>query len=477
MFAFSSGSMAEKSSNTIESPKKVSIVEQLFSWKTLVCICFGFSSGLPLYLLINLVSAWLRSDSSIDLKSIGLLSLCLTPYSWKFVWAPIVDRYDVLKLGRRRSWILLTQVALFILIAVTGFCSPGIDLFKIGYGDVSFGLNSFHIIVVIYFLICLFSATQDIAIDAYRREILDDNELGWGNSVFVNAYRISGMVPGGLSLILSEYMPWSMVFCITALFMLVGIITTLYISEPECTSTVPRTLYASIVEPFKDFIKRHSWGGFIAVISFIFLYKLGDTMATALATPFYIDMGYSPKDIGVINKGIGLWTMIIGGTIGGIIMLKIGINKALWIFGVGQIITILGYLFIAYVWQNQDSYTEFLSMIDDRLGTEMAASFKFPNWNMLALVVGGESMGAGLGTACFVAFICRETKGAYVATQFALLTALSAVPRSFFSASTGFIIESLGYVPFFAICYAMAIPGMLMLIYVAPYNGDGSKKD
>jgi MFS transporter, PAT family, beta-lactamase induction signal transducer AmpG len=449
--------LAQENSTRISN---TSVWARIFSKRMLICTVLGFSSGLPLYLLVNLVSAWLR-DSNVDLKSIGLFSLVSVPYVWKFIWSPLLDRYNILRWGRRKSWMIVTQVALLFLIASIGFFSPSDNL---------------KIIVVLCVGVALFSATQDIALDAYRREILEDSELGLGNSIFVNAYRVSGMIPGGLSLILSEYMSWNIVFIVTALFMLPGIIASIIIKEPD-NCLVPRTLFASVVEPFKELLSRKKLLGVIGIVCFIFLYKFGDSMATALATPFYLDMGYSKSEIGIVNKSIGLWTMVIGGIVGGIWMLKIGINKALWIFGVGQIVTILGFVLIAHVWQNPEfvnniclNISNLINVITNDNYLVVDNSFEFPNVPLLSFVVGAECLGAGLGTACFLAYMCRETNTAYVATQLALFTALAAIPRTVCNATTGYIIEAVGWENFFIICYALAIPGMLMLLWVAPFN-------
>lgn len=442
-----------------------SVWSRVFSTKMLICTILGFSSGLPLYLLFNLVSAWLR-DSQVDLKSIGLFSLVSIPYVWKFAWSPFLDRYNVLRWGRRRSWMLLTQVMLMFIIGSIGFFNP---------------VDNLQVIVVLCFGVALFSATQDIALDAYRREILEDSELGLGNSMFVNAYRIAGMIPGGLSLILSDFMSWNQVFLVTALFMLPGIIASILVKEPS-NCLVPRTLFASVVEPFKDLLSRKGLLGVLGVVGFIFLYKFGDSMATALATPFYMDMGFTKTEIGVVNKSIGLWTMVIGGIVGGIWMLKIGINKALWYFGIGQIITILGFVLIAHVWKNPgympdilSNISVFISKLTNTESLHLEQYFTFPNVPLLSLVVGAECLGAGLGTACFLAYMCRETSNTYVATQLALFTALAAIPRTVCNATTGYIIEAVGWESFFIICYALAIPGMLMLLWVAPFNKQDPK--
>ena len=394
----------------------------------------GFSSGLPLYLLFQLLPAWLRTEG-LDLKTIAVFSLIQLPYTWKFIWAPLMDRYNLIApMGRRRSWMLITQVALLITIAAYGFYDPKLSITSIA---------------VISTLVALFSASQDIVIDAFRREILSDEELGLGNSIHVNAYRISGLVPGSLALILSDHLPWSSVFWIVALFMVPGILMTLFASEPH-RAEAPKTLYASVVEPFTEFINRAGLNHAMLVLLFILLYKLGDSMATALATPFYIDMGFSNTDIGTIVKGSGLVMQILGGFIGGIWMLKVGINRGLWVFGVVQLVTILGFAWLAHA-----GPFEVVGTLER---------------GMLAVVIGGEALGVGLGTVAYVAYMARETNPAYTATQLALFTSLSAVPRSIFNALTGGMVESLGWETFFYVCTLLAIPGMLLLFKVAPWN-------
>ena len=223
-----------------------------------------------------MVPAWLRTEH-IDLKVIGAFALIQFPYTWKFLWAPLLDRYAVPMLGRRRGWMLLTQVALLVVMASLGGFSPQRDL---------------GIIVMLATLLAFLSATQDIALDAYRRELLLDYELGLGNAVHVNAYRIAGLIPGSLALILADHLPWNMVFMITALFMLPGMVMTLLVSEPH-RAEPPRTLRAAVVEPFHEFITRRGWQSALLILAFLFFYKLGDSLCTALATPFYLDMGFS----------------------------------------------------------------------------------------------------------------------------------------------------------------------------------------
>jgi MFS transporter, PAT family, beta-lactamase induction signal transducer AmpG len=395
--------------------------------RMLICIFIGFSSGLPLFILINLIAAWLRSEG-VDLKSIGLFALIGFPYTWKFLWAPVMDRYPIGKLGRRRGWMLVTQLFLVAAIAAFGLFEPQRDLWTIA------GLAA---------VLAFFSASQDIVLDAYRREILSDEEQGLGTAIHVNAYKLAGLIPGSLSLILADHLPWATVFMITALFMLPGIVTTLLVDEPPQYGSPPKTLEDAVVLPFREFVKRSGWDHALLVLAFIFLYKLGDSMAVALATPFYLDLGFTKTEIGLIAKNAGLWLNVAGGLIGGVWLIKLGINKGLWVFGVVQTVVILGFAWLAQV------------------GASKLA---------LAVVIGAEAFGVGLGTAAFTAFIARSTDPRYTATQFALFTSLASVPRTFANAATGYIVDATGWFWFFIVCTVLALPGLMLLPKVAPWN-------
>jgi PAT family beta-lactamase induction signal transducer AmpG len=408
--------------------------EALFNRRMLICVFVGFSSGLPLYLLINLLPAWLRTEG-VDLKSIGLFALIGLPYTWKFLWSPLLDRFAIPWLGRRRGWMLAMHVALLASIPTLGLLRPQEDIWTIA---------------ALAALVAFFSASLDIALDAYRRELLPDAELGLGNSIYVNAYRISSLVPGSLALILADRMPWSWVFLVTALFMLPGLVMTLVVREPAATVAAPATLRDAVVEPFREFIDRSGWAQALLVVAFIFLYKLGDSMATALATPFYLDMGFTKTEIGVVAKNAGLWTSIAGGMLGGLWMVKIGINKGLWLFGWVQLVSILGFAWLAWLGR--------------------------PDVVVLAVVIAAEALGVGLGTVAYVAFIARTTNPRFTATQFALFTSLSAVPRTVVNATTGWIVAQTGWVNFFLICTLLAAPGMALLLRVAPWNGGSGQE-
>lgn len=402
--------------------------------RMLICIFTGFASGLPLYLLLNLVPAWLKTEG-LSLRAIGAFALIQFPYTWKFLWAPLLDRYGILPwLGRRRSWMFVSQLGLLAAIAWLGHLSPRDDL---------------PLIVVLTAVLAFLSATQDIALDAFRREILPDAELGLGNAIHVNAYRIAGLVPGSLALILADHLPWSQVFLITAAFMVPGLLMTLSVREPLAAGGTPRTLREAVVEPFREFFGRHGTQSALLVLAFLFFYKLGDSLCTALATPFYLDMGYTKTEIGIIAKNAGLWPAVAGGILGGVWMFKLGINRALWVFGVVQAVTILGFLGLAWVGAAESTPVRLI---------------------LLALVIGSEAIGVGLGTTAFVAFMARTTHPAYTATQLALFTSLMAVPRTVINAGAGWLVEQMGWTGFFALCFLLALPGMLLLLRVAPWH-------
>ena len=400
--------------------------KDLLTKKIVICFFTGFTSGLPLFILISLFPAWL-AESGLDLKAIGLFALIQLPYAWKFIWAPLFDRFT-LAMGRRRGWLIIFQIILLFLISICGFIDPKSQILMIAI--VSIG-------------IAFFSASQDIVIDAYRRELLLDPELGLGNAVHVNAYKFASLVPGSLSLILADFFSWEFVFTITGLFMIPGIILTILISEPKLKSSPPKTIKEAIVDPFKEFLGRKGTKNALLILLFIFLYKIGDSMATALATPFYLDLGFSMTEIGIIAKNAGLWTSIAGGIIGGIWMVKLGINRALWIFGFLQMFATLSFAWLATV------------------GYDNA---------VLAITVGLEFFAAGLGTTAFVAFIAKTTNPKYTATQFALFSSLASVPRTFTNASTGYFVDFFGWYYFFIFCFILAIPGMFLLLKIAPWR-------
>ena len=393
----------------------------------LICIFQGFSSGMPLYVLIQLIPAWLRTEG-VDLATIGLFTLVTLPYTWKFLWAPFLDRFSLPFLGRRRGWTLASQCLLLLCITQFGGVDPSVNLTAVAW---------------LVFLTSLFSATQDIVLDAYRREMLADDELGTGNSIFINAYRVSSLVPGSLAFVLADLLPWATVFWLVGLFMCVGMITTFLVPETADERIAPRSVREAVTEPFAEFFSRGGAKSALLILSFMLFYKLGDNMAVALQTPFFIDIGFTLTEIGTVAKFVILGSTIGGTLLGGLLMLKISINRALWIFGFVQIISIFGYAALA------------------KIGNNLYA---------LAAATGLEYLGVGLGTVALTAFIAKQTSRRFTATQFALLTSVTAVPRTFANATTGFIVEAIGYFNFFLLCVIVAIPGMLLLLAVAPWS-------
>jgi PAT family beta-lactamase induction signal transducer AmpG len=299
-------------------------------------------------------------------------------------------------------------------------------------------------VVVVATLLAFFSASLDIVIDAFRRDILADSEQGLGTAIHVNAYKLAGLIPGSLALILADHLPWDVVFPITAAFMLPGLVMTLVVAEPILRGTAPVSLSDAVILPLREFLARGGWSQALWLLGFIFLYKLGDSLATSLSTVFYLDLGFSKTQIGLIAKNVGLWASVAGGLLGGAWLLTLGINRGLWLFGALQVLSILGFAVLA------------------KVGAEPVA---------LALAIGFEAFASvGLGTAAFTAFIARSTDRRYSATQFALFTSLASVPRTFANAGAGLVVEQTGWFSFFLICALLALPGLFLLPRVAPWQ-------
>lgn len=407
---------------------KESIKSAILNRRMLICVFTGFSSGLPLYILMLLVPAWL-TVSGVSIKTIGFFTLVGIPYTCKFLWAPLIDSYIPPFLGRRRGWMLITQLLVFASIVAIGYFHPEISVMSVAWMATA---------------IAFFGASQDVVLDAYRRELLPDLELGLGNSIHVQAFRISQLVPGSLALILAEHISWPSVFWMVAAFMLVGIVLTFCIVEIPIKIMPPRTFRAAVVEPFKDFFGRFGVILGLQILLFVLFYKLGDSMATALTTTFYNrGLGFSLSEIGLYAKNAGLWSSIAGGMIGGLLMTRMGINRALWIFGILQWVVILGFVVMAEIGHNTIALFIFIAI---------------------------EAFGMGMGAAALVAYIASVTNPTFAATQFALLTALTAMPRNIFNSFSGIFVEYMGWTNYFLFCMLIAIPGMLLLFKVAPWN-------
>jgi PAT family beta-lactamase induction signal transducer AmpG len=395
----------------------LSISKAVFSGRMLVAFLMGFSSGLPLLLTGSVLQAWMKEEG-VDLGTIGLFALVGLPYTLKFLWAPLVDRFCIPVFGRRRGWLLALQVALVLALAGLGQTQPAISPLSVALAAL---------------LVTFFSASQDIVIDAYRREALSDEELGLGASLYVNGYRVGMLLASGGGLILADHIPFSAVYGVMACFMGVGMLTTLLAPEPAVEEGVPRTLAEAVVQPFVDYFRR---ADALWILLFILLYKIGDTMASHMTTPFYLDLGFSKTEIGAVVKLFGFWATILGGLLGGVLILRLGMYRSLWIFGILQAVSTAGFAVLA--------------VIGDRL-------------TGLALVIAFENLSGGMGTAAFVAFMASLTNRKFTATQYALLSSLMGVPRVIIAAPTGFMAETMGWVTFFVFCALIALPGLLLL--------------
>jgi MFS transporter, PAT family, beta-lactamase induction signal transducer AmpG len=393
--------------------------------KMLVTLGMGFVSGVPLLLTITLLQAWL-TDEGVSKSTIGLFALVGVPYSLKFLWAPIFDRYIISKLGRRRGWILITQVLLIFSIIGLGMTNPA--------------MNAANVALLAIF-VTFFSASQDIVIDAYRRESLSDNEQVLGASSYVLGYRIGMLSAGAGGLILADLMSYQFVYLIMALVMIGGVLITLIADEPLNFSE-PSTFLDAVRNPFVEFFKRHgdninnNISIPILILLFILLYKVGDTMAHSLSTNFYLEMGYTKTEIGTIVKVFGLIATLVGAFIGGLLSIKIGLYKSLVSFGIFQAIATLGFSVLA-------------------ISTKSLI--------LLASVITLENLAAGMGYTAYLAFIANMTNKQFTATQFALMTAIMSLPRTLFSGSSGFLVEILGWEYYFIFCSLIAFPALIIL--------------
>jgi len=403
----------------------------IFTPRMLVSFLMGFSCGVPLLLTLSVLQAWMKEEG-VDLSVIGLFALVGLPYTLKFFWSPVVDRFTLPFLGRRRGWLLVVQVLLVVAIAGLGLSNPGENPWLVAFAAL---------------LVTFFSASQDIVVDAYRREDLRDNELGLGSSLYVNGYRVGMLLAGSGGLIMADHFSFQQVYLILAASLLVGIVTTLLCREPDVPEGTPRTIKEAVIEPFIEYFNRDQA---ILILSFILLYKIGDQMASTMTTPFYLDIGFTKTEIGAVAKLFGFWATIAGGLLGGIVLLRTTIRKALYGFGILQAVSTAGFSLLAIIGYNVP---------------------------LLAGVIAFENLSGGMGTAVYVAYMASITNKKFTATQYALLSSLMGVPRVLASAPTGFMVESLGWVVFFIVCTLVAVPGLVLLRWIVSEperaGGDG----
>ncbi len=392
---------------------------QVFNNRRITVITIlGFSSGLPLALTGGTLQAWMAT-TGIDIRTIGIFALIGIPYTLKFLWSPIMDRFVPPVLGRRRGWIVLTQIVLMIGISAMAFVSPQ---------------NNPYILGMLALIVAFTSASQDIVIDAYRTDVLREKERGPGAAVFVMGYRIAMLVSGALALILSDQIGWKNTYLLMASLMIIGILTTFFSPEPEGNKTPPISLQEAIWGPLKDYFSRNAA---ISLLFLIILYKLGDAYAGTLTTAFLIrGVGFSPTEVGAINKGLGLISLIIGAIFGGALMVRLGLFRSLFAFGILQAVSNLTFVFLAWIGKN---------------------------YELFIFAVAFENLSGGMGTAAFVSLLMTICNQRYSATQYALLSSLASLGRIFIAPTSGFLVESIGWASFFFITMLVATPGLWIL--------------
>lgn len=406
--------------------------KKVFTLKMLIIFALGFSSGLPLLLTGSTLKLWLAQEH-IDIKTIGFFGWVGLAYSFKFLWSPFLDRYFSKEIGRRKTWMLISQVGMILGLVMMGLQNPTENLWTLAIWSV---------------FVAFMSATQDIAIDAYRREFLSDQELGLGSSMNVYGYRVAMLVAGGIGISMvadavtsagvatNGFLTWNQLYFLMAAIISVLCAITVFIPEPQDIST-PKTLLSAVIDPFVEFFKRKEG---LAILLFVFLFKLGDQIAGSLLNPFYKDMGYHNLEIGLITKTYGMISSLFGLFLGGVAMLKLGIRKALWIFGILQALSTAAFALI---------------------------TITGPTLLALGVVVILEDMTSGMATAAFTAFIAAVTNKKFTATQFAALTSVATLGRTFFAGFAGLIQSAVGWAWFFYIGGLLALPGLFLLWWLS----------
>ncbi|WP_093523421.1 AmpG family muropeptide MFS transporter [Stigmatella erecta] len=424
-----------------------SVLSALRNPRVLLMFALGFSSGLPLYLTGSTLSAWMKNEG-VSLKTIGIFSLVGFSYTFKFAWAPLMDRYYPPFLGRRRGWLLITQVLLGIALVFMGQVDPS---------------RQTVLMASLAALVAFLSASQDIVADAYRTDLLSDEDRSLGVTTFTLGYRVGMIFAMAVALTLSDLIGWTSTYAVMGALMAVGVATTLLSPEPQATHR-PLSLVASVVEPLVDFFQRHRVGtpaataahaarsalqkGASAVwryrlalgtLLFIVLFRVGDAVAFRMTTPFTLELGFSNTELGVIQKFVGMAGAIAGAVLGGVLVVKLGIKRSLLLFGSAQALTNL--LYIA-----------------------LAARGKDPLF--LALTVGADNFTGGMGSAAMTVFITALCNRSFSATQYALLSSLSAVPMHLMGAASGFLAESMGWAGFFSFTTVAMAPALLVLLFL-----------
>ena len=381
-------------------------------------LVLGFSSGLPLALTGSTLQGWL-TVSDVDIQTIAWFSWIGVPYLLKFLWAPVMDRFVPPFLGRRRGWMALTQVALIGGIAAMTLAPPAEAILLLG---------------ILALWVAFASASQDIVIDAYRTDVLRAHERGMGAAVGVFGYRIAMLASGGLALILADQVGWRAAYLFMAALMAVGLVTSMLAPEPETTAVPPHSLVDAVALPLADLFSRR---GAFALLALVMLYKFGDALAGTLTTAFLIrGVGFTPTDVGLVNKFLGLAALLAGALAGGVVLAKMSLYRALLAFGVLQAVSNLSFAWLAW------------------------AGKSYP---LLVFAVAFENLASGMGTAAFVAFAMALCNSSFSATQYALLSALASLGRVLFGPATGALVAWMGWADFFVLTFAAALPGLWLV--------------
>lgn len=400
------------------------LLSTLLNRRLFVVLLLGFSSGLPLALTGTALQAWF-TVSGLSLVTIGALGLLGLPYIYKFLWAPILDRYVPPFLGRRRGWLLITQLGLLIAIAAMAIGNPN---------------TSPYFLASLALLVAFLSASQDVAVDAYRTDILPASERGLGSALYTGGYRVAMMVSGGLGLILADIIGWRFTYIIMAGLMVIGIFASWFGPEPETdfdSSYQPQSLRAAIIEPLREFFSRKYGWVFLLIIV---LYKLGDALSVSLATPFFIRaLGFSLTAIGTIYKGVGLFATLLGVFVGGLLMVRLSLFRALFLFGILQTAAIFTFLQLAIVGKS---------------------------YPLLVTTVFADNFCNGMATTALVAFLMTLCHHRYTATQFALFSAAASIGRVFIGPIAGIMVEYMSWANFFICSIVVSLPGLILLYWL-----------
>jgi MFS transporter, PAT family, beta-lactamase induction signal transducer AmpG len=409
----------------------VALVSSLASFKNrriAVMLPLGFASGLPLALTAGTLQAWL-TVVEVDLRTIGLFTLVGLPYTLKFLWAPVMDRFVPPWLGRRRGWMIVMQLALVAGIVAMSLIDP---------------TKTPLLLAAMALLVATTSASQDIVFDAYRTDVLKATERGFGAAVSVTGYRIAMLVSGAGALIVSTYLGWGQTYFLIAALMLIGVGATLLSPEPASPVNIPRNVAEAVWEPVHEFFSRSPA---LLLLLLIVLYKLGDAFAGSLTTAFLIrGMGFEAAEVGIVNKGLGMVTTIVGALLGGIWMVRMGLFRSLLIFGGLQALSNLTFMLLAWTGKS---------------------------YPIMVLAVAFENVSGGMGTAAFVALMMSLCDHRYTATQYALLSAMAALGRVFVGPPSGYVVEAVGWVSFFFITFLAALPGLWLLWWLREYFTTG----